>query len=189
LELRLNQQSLQSLIICAAHTFIRIPKKDFSYKHTYNDVSQPLIDTFFDLVINSSLLISSNNNSRNGNITNLNERIKALKEQATVIVKEQSEVPRYKTYNALESVTEIQKITNKLPKALQLKVFKDDFSAKDQKKLKELMNSMKRKTRSSTNDKSCNSDSAEISESTSVTKKCKIDVMVVLLIMILLRTM
>jgi len=120
LEFRLNQQSLQSLIICAAHTFIRIPKKEFSYKHTYNDVSQPLIDTFFDLVINSSLLISSNDNSGNGNIKNLNERIKALKEQATVIVKEQSEVPHYNTYNALESVTEIQNITNKLPKTLRL---------------------------------------------------------------------
>jgi len=43
LELRLNQQSLQSLIICAAHTFIRIPKKDFSYRHEYNSVNLSLI--------------------------------------------------------------------------------------------------------------------------------------------------
>jgi len=114
-------------------------KKDFSYKHTYNGVSQPLIDTFFDLVINSSLLISSNDNSGNGNIKDLNERIEAMKEQATVIGKEQSDVPRYKTYNALASVTEIQNITNKLSKPLQLKVFTTDFSAQDQKKLKELM--------------------------------------------------
>jgi len=126
-------------------------------------------------VINSSLLISSNDNSGNGHIKDLNERIEALKEHETIIVKEQSEVSRYKTYNALESVTEIQKITNKLPKDLQLNVFKADFSAKDQKILNELMEPLKRKTRSSTKSKTSTSDSPENSGSTSVAKKRKTD--------------
>ena len=175
LELRLNKQSLQSLIICAAHTFIRIPKKDFSYRHDYNGVTQPLIDTFFDLVINSSLLISSKDNSGKKEIKNLNQRIEALKEQATVIVKEQSKVPRYKTYNALESITEIQQITNELPKDLQLKVLAKDFSDQDQQKMKDCMNTMKRKTRSSAKNKSSNTDAADSSGSASVAKKPKTD--------------
>ena len=175
LELRLNKQSLQSLIICAAHTFIRIPKKDFSYKHDYKGVTQPLIDTFFDLVINSSLLISSKDNSGNENINDLNGRIQALKAQATVIVKEQSKVPRYKTYNALESITEIQQITNELPKDLQLKVLAKDFSDQDQQKMKDCMNTMKRKTRSSAKNKSSNTDAADSSGSASVAKKPKTD--------------